>query len=118
MATSKSGTVKETGAKGRDVLIGMEGMNRNLQIRVHEEQQSGLGGRVEGHFELLHAGNGYYSDAILRLVRPDPYTAEEFISLLQSKTEAAKCSHVLNRNALLRVWLSLPEATGEWLFVD
>ena len=93
-------------------------MNRNLQIKVQEPQQAGQGGRVEGHFELLNPGDGFYGRSISDLVRSDPYTADGLISLLQSRAGSANCTHVLNRNALLRVWLPLPQTTSEWLLVD
>ena len=99
MAKTKAGTVKETGARAGDALIGMEDMNRNLQIRVHRDQQSGLGGRVEGPFELLHAGDGTYSHFISAFVG-DVFNARELVRQVTSRSEAVKCTHVLNRNAL------------------
>lgn len=113
MARTKGGTVKEAGAIARDVLIGMEEMNRNLLIRIHEDQGAD-GKRITGTFDLLHKGNGTYSQYIEDLLRDEPYTADELIELIRARDE--NCTHILNKNSLLRVWLPLPEESAEWLF--
>jgi hypothetical protein len=114
MARTRGGTVKETGAYAGDVLIGMEEMNRNLLIQVHEDQRAGDGKRITGRFDLLRAGDGSYHEYIAEHFRDDPYTADELIRRIRFRDE--DCTHILNKNSLLRVRLPLPRTAGDWCF--
>lgn len=103
MASTPSGTVKETGAGAGAVLIGVLPLNRNLRIRVHPAQRAEEGRRVEGSFELLYAGDGTYAGALKELLGQDFISTAEFTAELRSKPGAEKCSHVVNRNTL-KLW--------------
>jgi hypothetical protein len=101
MAMTKAGTVKETGAKAGDVLIGIEPRNRNLRIRV-DRDQTREGGRVQGSFELTTAGDGAYSRHITPFAGRSYRSAKELIDQIATRPGAAKVRHVLNRNGLKR----------------
>lgn len=100
MSKAKPGTVKETGAKAGDVLIGIEGSNRNLQIRIHRNQEAGDGGRVKGSFDLLDAGDGAYAEYLSKFIGESFLAASELIESVAGKSGAQKCTHVVNLNMM------------------
>lgn len=106
MSKTKPGTVKETGAKSGDILFGIEKSNNGLKIRIHKNQAPGNGGRIEGDFDLLEAGDGVYASYLHEFVGDAFLSASELIENVARKSGAQKCTHILNRN-MMRVSKSL-----------
>ncbi len=100
MAKTKPGTVKETGAKAGDILVGVGQVNKNLRIRLHKDQPMGDGGRIVGSFDLVQAGTGTYSSFLEGIVEESFISANELITRVASKSGAQKCTHIVNRNTL------------------
>jgi hypothetical protein len=96
-------TVKESGATGGDTLYGAAAdMNGGLRVRINASQTIGSGGRLVGSFEVLDAGNGIYSAGIRSVTskQREWSDASDFITEVSSKKGCAKCTHILNLNAL------------------
>jgi hypothetical protein len=101
VAGTKLGTVKQTGAQAGDILVGIDKLNRGLQVRVRENQEKD-GGRIEGTFDVLDAGNGYYSQYLNTFVGKTYREAKDLITDVQD-AGAEKCTHILNRKEM-KVW--------------
>ncbi len=103
MGKTPPGTVKETGAKAGDILVGhgSKSLNRGMRIKVHRDQPKGEGGRIVGSFDLLGSGNGTYASYLEEFVGQSFHNAEELLHAIQAKG-AVKATHLLNRNCLRR----------------
>lgn len=106
MSKAQKYSVKFTGANIGDELVGMINCNRNLRIRIHEQQkkQEEFGGRVKGSFTLLDAGDGEYHEYLKNYVGDD-FDAKSLIDLLcrqinQDKNLDLDGLQIFNRNIL------------------
>ncbi|NSW86325.1 MAG: DUF3883 domain-containing protein [Syntrophobacteraceae bacterium] len=83
MGRTPSGTVKETGAKAGDILIGVQDVNRGLKIRLLGDQGKGHGGRVEPPFELVENG-GYYQEYLAEYMG-STFSAKHLVRVVAAK---------------------------------
>jgi hypothetical protein len=115
MSETVRDSVAITGADAGDVLMGSPNrfMNQGLLIKIFERQTHD-GGRVTGPIELISAG-GTYAEVLSKFVQKERYDSVKALldQVRFSGGEAAKCSHVFNKNSLLR--LRLVERTEGWV---
>jgi hypothetical protein len=103
MGKTPTGTVRDTGAKPGQILIGIaeQPLNRGLRIKVHRSQAKGSGGRITGSFEVLDAGTGKYAHYLNEYVGEPFMEADHLIDSIQKQGGGAvDCTHILNRNKL------------------
>jgi len=100
MATSQSGTVKETGAGYGNLLEGVEPHNKKLVIQIFADQEINKGGRIKGEIKIIDAGVGAYAKFIAPLIGREPMTASEIIGIVRKSDD--KATHFLNANTLRR----------------
>jgi hypothetical protein len=106
MSETPPKTVKETGAKANDVLVGIHSnSNPGLLVRVFESQFIGNGGRIRGAFRILAEGNGKYSEGIRAVIENNSIfeKASDFIKLVSAEDGCSDCTHILNANALWKL---------------
>ncbi|MCX5815309.1 MAG: HNH endonuclease [Proteobacteria bacterium] len=96
---AKPDTVKHTGAKAGDILVGREKKNQGLRIRVHSSQKE-VGTRIEGGFELLDAGNGDYASSMSEFTGHQFENARQLIDLIKTKPAGKRCKFILGRDML------------------
>jgi hypothetical protein len=105
MATTRRGSVKETGASNGDVLIGTEPhANIGLAIEISTLQHKGEGGRIRGSFRVLTPGTGRYADGIRTVLQEQiaVQTVKDFLLRLQKILGCETAKHILNANTLRR----------------
>jgi hypothetical protein len=105
MSTTPPRTVKETGARADDLLVGIRPRNMGLVVRIFNDQEPGEGGRVAGAIEVVHWGQGKYADAVFQACseRSAFGSVDEFIRRVTSVPNAADFTHGLNANGLWRL---------------
>jgi hypothetical protein len=98
-------TVKETGARADELLVGITPRNMGIVVRIFNDQPSDEGGRIVGPFEVLHWGTGTYATDVLKLWHQQQSFAsvEEFIDRLSSVAPGTEFTHGLNANGLWRL---------------
>lgn len=102
MAEHHSRSVKFTGAKCGDCLIGARPLNQELIIKIDNDQEiDGKGGRVLGSFKLLHAGNGDNCQQLEKMVGRNFDSASELVEEVRAISGASKVTHILNRGELV-----------------
>jgi hypothetical protein len=97
-------TVKETGARAGDVLIGVDAeANAGLVVEVLSAQvPRDDGGRITGPFKVLAAGGGCYAKGISAVLNEQPafQNAASFIDKVRSVPGCEKATHLVNANTL------------------
>ncbi len=76
-----------------------------IVIRVLNDQPVGEGGRIKGPFELIHWGNGTYSNEVLKAWHHSQAFASvsNFIEALEETSPSTDFRHGLNANGLWRL---------------
>jgi hypothetical protein len=105
MSHTPLGTVKETGARAGDVLVGVAAeANAGLVVKVLSPQvPRDDGGRITGPFEVLAAGGGRYAKGIGVVLNEQPaffQNAASFIDKVRSVPGCEKATHLVNANTL------------------
>ena len=101
MSKAEPGSIQESGANTFDVLEGMTDKNIGLRLRVKQPQTKYRNGSVEGRFEILDAGTGYYSEQIKPIVG-QTMNAKDFAEAVLSAIPSTKKTKltVLDLNSL------------------
>jgi|SRR5262250_3025441 len=103
MSKTSPRTVKETGARAEQFLIGIEEhpLNRGLRIKIHQPQEPGDGGRVKGSFDLVAEGTGTYAQYLRQYIGESFLSAAELINRVRKQGgKALDCTHFLNCHKL------------------
>ena len=101
MAKRRESSVRATGARPGQILVGIGPFNLGLRVKVQKAQAKGRGGRVEGPFDLIHEGSGKYASCLDGQVGKPYFTAAELLREVSAKGgNAAGCMHILNCNEL------------------
>jgi hypothetical protein len=105
MSATPPKSVKETGARADDLLVGITPRNMGLVVRIYNGQEPGEGGRIVGAFEIIHWGEGTYSMDLLQASRQQSGygSVGELIDVLSAETGKTDFTHGLNANGLWRL---------------
>jgi hypothetical protein len=106
MSKTPPNAASNTGSNSGDILLGIHAQS-NLGLLVHafEAQPKGFGGRIRGHFRILHPGTGKYAAGIKKVIDSNSFfgSADDFIRLVSKEDGCEDCTHVLNANALWKL---------------
>ena len=93
----RQATVHATGAAAGSVLKGISPHNKDLRLRVYQDQAKSDGGPIQGVFQLLHAGDNKYAAILDGFVGRDLTAAELLVAI---RRDYPQCVSVVNASAL------------------
>lgn len=106
MSRPQPGTVMETGAPRGAILVGTEGVNRGLRIRILADLKPGHSGILPLAFEVLTAGSDRYLAALEPLAGEQFLNAREFNAKLRAHPSgtASKATFLVAGNTMRVEW--------------
>lgn len=101
MSKAEPGSIQETGVETLEIVEGMTDKNRGLLLRVKQPQERYQNGSLEGRFEIIAEGTGYYAERIRPLVG-QTMNAVELMELVIAELGPTKMHKltIVDRNSL------------------